>query len=64
MPELKIVDSLLTPQQAADYLQVKLSTIYQWSMRRTLPVCKLGRLNRFRKSDLDAFINSNITGNA
>ncbi|HHT9136444.1 MAG TPA: helix-turn-helix domain-containing protein [Candidatus Wunengus sp. YC60] len=61
MPELKIVDSLLTPQQAADYLQVKLSTIYQWSMRRTLPVCKLGRLNRFRKSDLDAFINQNIT---
>ena len=63
MPELKIVENngLLTPQQAAQYLQVKLSTIYNWSMRRILPVCKLGKLNRYRKSDLDNFINKNMT---
>lgn len=51
---------LMTPQMAADYLQVRLSTIYQWSMRRVLPVCKLGKLNRYRKSDLDAYINSSV----
>ncbi|OHB35070.1 MAG: hypothetical protein A2Y08_02745 [Planctomycetes bacterium GWA2_40_7] len=63
MPELKIVENngLLTPQQAAQYLQVKLSTVYNWSMRRILPVCKLGKLNRYRKSDLDNFINKNMT---
>lgn len=63
MPELKIVENngLLTPQQAAQYLQVKLSTIYNWSMRRILPVCKLGKLNRYRKSDLDNFISKNMT---
>ena len=63
MPELKIVENngLLTPQQAAQYLQVKLSTIYNWSMRRILPVCKLGKLNRYRKSDLDSFISKNMT---
>ena len=63
MPELNVIEGggLLTPQQAADYLNVKLSTIYQWSFRRVLPVCKLGKLNRYRKSDLDAFINQNIT---
>ena len=62
MPELKIVENngLLTPQQAAQYLQVKLSTIYNWSMRRILPVCKLGKLNRYRKSDLDSFISKNM----
>ena len=65
MTNLKIVDNsngLLTPEQAAQYLQVKLSTIYNWSFRRILPVCKLGKkLNRYRKSDLDNFINKNMT---
>ncbi len=63
MPELKIVENngLLTPEQAAQYLQVKLSTIYNWSMRRILPVCKLGKLNRYRKTDLDNFISKNMT---
>lgn len=63
MSELKIVENngLLTPQQAALYLQVKLSTVYNWSMRRILPVCKLGKLNRYRKSDLDSFISKNMT---
>lgn len=64
MNELKIVEnnSLLAPEQAAQYLQVKLSTIYNWSMRKILPTCKLGRLNRYRKIDLDYFIGSNMTG--
>jgi excisionase family DNA binding protein len=63
MSDLKVVESsgLLTPEQAAQYLQVKLSTIYNWSMRRILPVCKLGRLNRYRKTDLDNFISKNMT---
>lgn len=63
MSELKIVEAgnLMTPQQAAQYLQVKISTIYNWSMRRVLPVCKTGRLNRYRKCDLDNFINKNMT---
>ena len=63
MSDLKVVESsgLLTPEQAAQYLQVKLSTIYNWSMRRILPVCKLGKLNRYRKSDLDNFISKNMT---
>ena len=57
-------NGLMTPAEAAQYLNVKLSTIYQWSMRRVLPVCKLGKLNRYRKVDLDAFINSNVTEKA
>lgn len=67
MNELKIVQNgngLLTPQEAANYLKIKLSTIYNWSCscRGIPPVSKLGgRLNRYRKSDLDNFINSNMT---
>ncbi|OQY99257.1 MAG: hypothetical protein B6D35_09685 [Candidatus Brocadia sp. UTAMX2] len=64
MDDLKMLErgnSLLTPEQAAQYLQVKLSTIYSWSFKRILPVCKCGRLNRYRKSDLDNFISKNMT---
>jgi excisionase family DNA binding protein len=64
MDELKIVENgngLLTPQEAANYLKVKLSTIYDWSFKKILPCCKLGRLNRYRKCDLDDFISKNMT---
>ncbi|NUN23902.1 MAG: helix-turn-helix domain-containing protein [Candidatus Jettenia caeni] len=54
-------NSVLTLKEAANYLKIKLSTIYNWSCRGILPACKLGgRLNRYRKSDLDNFINSNM----
>jgi len=57
---MKMVEGgLLTPQQAADYLGIKLSTIYSLCMRRQIPFCKIGRLNRFKFSDLEAFINQN-----
>ncbi|MCK6467078.1 MAG: helix-turn-helix domain-containing protein [Candidatus Brocadia sinica] len=62
MAELKIIDNnLMTPQETADYLKIKLSTVYDWTFRKILPVCKLGRLNRYRKGDLDIFINKNMT---
>ena len=63
MPELNIIEGggLLNSQQAADYLGIKLSTVYQMTMRRQIPIVKVGRLNRFRRQDLDAFINQNIT---
>ncbi len=63
MPELKVIEGgggLLTPQQAADYLGIKLSTIYSMCMRRQIPFCKIGKLNRFRKSDLDQWIQARI----
>lgn len=64
MSELKIVEgnNLMTPQEAADYLKIKLSTIYDWTYKKILPCCKMGRLNRYRKVDLDNFISSNMTG--
>ena len=61
MPELKILkDGLLTPQQTADYLGIKLSTVYSMCMRKTIPFCKIGRLNRFRREDLNKWIESHI----
>jgi len=63
MTDLKIVkndNNLLDMLQTSEYLNIKTSTLYAMCMRREIPVVKIGRLNRFRKSDLDAFISNNM----
>jgi excisionase family DNA binding protein len=46
-----------TPQALAEYLNVSLSTVYQWRARGTGPQAhKLGRAVRFRKTDVEAWL--------
>lgn len=51
---------LLTRKQAAEYLGVAEQTLAVWkcTKRYPLPVVKIGRLVRYKKSDLDAFISN------
>ncbi|MCH9031308.1 MAG: helix-turn-helix domain-containing protein [candidate division Zixibacteria bacterium] len=42
----------MTPQQVAEMLCVKLSTVYSWTHMGFIPTVKLGRLIRFRRSSL------------
>ena len=60
MPELKIIESgnLLDMNKAASILDIKKSTLYALVMRKQIQVVKIGKLNRFRKCDLDKFIES------
>ncbi|GJQ48033.1 MAG: helix-turn-helix domain-containing protein [Candidatus Kuenenia stuttgartiensis] len=51
---------ILTVKETADFLKIPISTVYQWTMRKTLPVCKMGKLNRYRKTDLINFISQNM----
>jgi excisionase family DNA binding protein len=46
------MEKLLTIEQLSELLQVKLSTIYQWTHTGFIPHVKLGRLVRFRESDV------------
>ena len=48
--EKKMPNKLLTKQELAEYLNVKESTVYQWTHYRKIPYIKLGRFLRF---DLD-----------
>ena len=50
---------LLSRRQAAVYLGVSEQTLAIWKCtnRYALPVVKVGRLAKYRKSDLDAFVN-------
>ena len=50
--------SLLTIDEAAKLLRVKRSTLYSWVHRRQIPFQKVGSLLRFRKDDLEAWLES------
>ncbi len=53
-------ESLMDMEPAAKYLSIKKSSLYQLCMRKQITVVKIGRLNKFRKTDLDDFINQNV----
>lgn len=49
---------LLTVDEAAEYLGLSRSTLYQYAAARTVPTYRLGRLLRFDRRDLDNWIAS------
>jgi len=51
-------NKLMSIPEVAEYLGVKISTIYDWVHCRQIPYHKIGRLVRFRPSDIDAWIAS------
>lgn len=53
-----ITSNLLTRKEAADYLGVKEDTLAVWACnkRYILPMVKVGRLVKYKLSDLNAFI--------
>lgn len=53
---------LLTRREAAAYLGVSEQTLAIWKCtgRYSLPYVKIGRLVKYRKHDLDAFISRNL----
>jgi excisionase family DNA binding protein len=49
---------LITPEELADLLKVKLSWIYDQVESGRLPVLRLNRRLRFRASDVASFLNA------
>jgi excisionase family DNA binding protein len=47
---------LLNIQQAAEYLGLKVSTLYKWVSKKRITYCKSGRLLKFDLNDLDRSI--------
>jgi len=62
METLSPESELLTTVQAAAYLQVSPGTLEVWraTRRHALPFLKCGRLVRYRRSDLDAWLESRL----
>jgi excisionase family DNA binding protein len=49
-------DSLLTTEEVLDYLNLNLKTVYRLVKAGKLPALKVGRQWRFRKRDIDAWL--------
>jgi excisionase family DNA binding protein len=57
-------NALLTVQQVADYLQLNESTVYQWAQQGRLPAIKLGGRWRFRRDDIETWLDAQACGPA
>ena len=51
-----MADSLITVQEMAKYLKVEESTIYAWAKEGKLPGIKMGRFWRFKKKDINKWM--------
>jgi excisionase family DNA binding protein len=48
----------LSVDEIADYLGVKPGTIYKWITRKGMPAHKVGRLWKFKTSEVDDWVRS------
>lgn len=54
-------DTFLTTEEVLDYLQVNLRTVYRLIKAGRIPAVRVGRQWRFRRADLDAWLESQGT---
>lgn len=52
------MDQLLSIQEVSEKLSVKQSTLRAWVFQRKIPCVRLGRLVRFKQSDLSRWLES------
>jgi len=50
------MNKLLTPDEVAELLSVRKSTIYQWTHQGFIPHVKLGKFVRFREGDVNKWL--------
>ena len=59
----KIESTLMTPEQTAAYLNISERQLQlDRTTKRNIPFVKIGRLVRYRKADLDAYISAQTVG--
>jgi excisionase family DNA binding protein len=56
-----IVNDLLTAKETSKMLGVKIQTLACWRMKKEfLPFCRIGRLIRYRKEDIERWIEKRV----
>ena len=61
---LKMEDRWLSVDEIAEHLGIKRDTVYRWVNDRQMPGHKIGRLWKFNKKDVDAWVKSGGAGEA
>lgn len=54
---MEVGSGLLTIQEVAKILGIKVNTLYGWINLRKIPFIKCGRLVRFRREDINHWLN-------
>lgn len=57
-------ETLWTVHEAAEFLGTNVNTVYSWVRQEKIPNFKLGGLVRFRRSDLEAWLDQSRRGEA
>jgi excisionase family DNA binding protein len=56
-----LFEPLLTSREAASLLQINIATLQRMARSGLLPAIKIGKLWRFRKSQLDEWLRSTVS---
>ena len=59
-----IDDTILTIDEVAKYLRVSERTIYDWAHKGEIPSGKIGTVWRFKKSEIENWVNRKLSGNS
>jgi excisionase family DNA binding protein len=54
----------LSVEELAIYLGIKRDTVYKWIVRRKMPAHKVGRLWKFRRGEIDHWVESGVAGDS
>jgi excisionase family DNA binding protein len=55
-----ITDNLITPNELTEFLRISKSSLYRLVDGRIIPFCKVGGVLRFRKSDIEDYIEKSL----
>ena len=56
-------DDILTIEEVAKYLRVSERTVYDWAQKGEIPSGKIGTVWRFKKSEIEKWINERLSSN-
>lgn len=56
-------DDILTIEEVAKYLRVSERTVYDWAQKGEIPSGKIGTVWRFKKAEVEKWVNDRLTSN-
>lgn len=56
-------DDILTIEEVASYLRVSERTVYDWAAKGEIPAGKIGTVWRFKKSEVEKWVNAHLSSN-
>ncbi len=59
LPKIKMEKAFLSIKEISDYLCLKVSTVYALVEQKKIPHYRIGRLIRFKKSEIDSWMDQN-----